>query len=608
MKGRRYFWAPAAALLPLAFLGSPAGALDELRFEVSGDENGLERRLRGASTLVDAQDRDVTETVELLAAARSDYGRILDALYADGYYSGVVSITIDGREAAEIPPLEAPETIDRIVVRIEPGPVFAFGSLDIAPLAPRTELPDEFAPGEPAEAGVVRRATRSAVDAWREATYAKAEVVGQTVVARHPDRRLDADIDIAPGPPVIFGDIAFRGTDAVRERRLRQIAGFPSGRPFDPEEVEKVSRRLRATGVFASAALEEAETLGPGNSLDYTALLADRAPRRFGFGAELSSDEGLRLTGFWLHRNLLGGAERLRIDGEINGIGGDGGFEGDGAASGLDYRFGARFERPATFTTSTDLFLEAEVEREDEEDFVSNSVRVGGGFTKTFSDQLEGSVGLFYNLSDVNEDAGETIYQFVSLPVGLTYDTREDEFDPVQGVYLEGEIEPFLGFGETGSGARATADGRSYYGIGSEDRIVLAGRVQVGSILGADLLDVPPEDRFFSGGGGTVRGHAFESLGVMLPGDIDSGGASFFGVQAEARVGITERIGAVGFYDYGYVSEESTPLSEGEDHSGAGVGVRYQTPIGPLRVDLGVPVSGPSEADFQVYLGIGQAF
>ncbi|MFB1023823.1 MAG: BamA/TamA family outer membrane protein, partial [Octadecabacter sp.] len=137
----------------------------------------------------------------------------------------------------------------------------------------------------------------------------------------------------------------------------------------------------------------------------------------------------------------------------------------------------------------------------------------------------------------------------------------------------------------------------------------LALRGQIGSILGADAADVPASYLFYSGGGGTVRGQPRQSLAVDLGGGNEIGGTSFFGAQFEARVDVTDTIGVVGFYDTGFVGTDAIPFENGDWHAGAGLGLRYDTGIGPIRLDLATPASGDEAGQrIEVYIGIGQSF
>ena len=169
------------------------------------------------------------------------------------------------------------------------------------------------------------------------------------------------------------------------------------------------------------------------------------------------------------------------------------------------------------------------------------------------------------------------------------------------------ELRPFAGQGDTGSGVRFTADARGYRTFG--DRVTLAGRAQVGLVSWPSLLETPREYLFFSGGGGMVRGQPYQSLGVsVLRSYFNIGGQAFLGLSAEARVRVTERIGIVGFYDWGQVGGLDFDDGLAGSHAGAGLGIRYDAGFAPIRLDVAAPVSGNTGDGVQIYVGIGQAF
>lgn len=592
----------AAACLGALLLCIPAGqagALERFELRTPGATEDLRDRLRAASLVAEARREGEAQAQDLFAAARADYGRLLGVLYAEGHYSGVIRIRIDGREAAEIPPLDAPQRIGAITIEVIPGPRFAFSRAAIGPLAPGTELPEGFRAGAAARSGTIVDAASAGVDGWRGTGHAKARVSGQRLVADHAAARLSADIALSPGPRVRFGELRIRGQERMIPRRLAKIAGFPTGEVYDPAELETVAERLRRTGVFRSIALTEAERLGPGNTLDVDLVVTEEKLRRLSFGAELSSFDGLRLSGYWLHRNLRGGAERLRIDGDISGIGAQ--------AGGTDYGLGIRIDRPATLSPDTTAFVEANAARRSEEDYTLKTAALGIGFNHVFSENLTGEIGLRYRVSEVDRPTPQR-YRSLELPIRALYDSRDNVLDATEGLYLDATAKPFLGFGTTGSGLRLTGDARAYRAFGSDGRFVLAGRVQAGTILGPSLLETPREDLFYSGGGGSVRGHPYQSLGVLLAPDLKIGGKNWLGVSGELRAGITDRIGIVAFYDAGYVSAGDFFDDSGEWHAGAGLGLRYDTGIGPIRLDVAAPVSGDTGEGVQIYIGIGQAF
>ncbi len=597
-----------AWLLALVLLASPAAAIEEFEFRTPGAGDALREALRAASLLLQARRGEVIEPQELVAAARADYGRLLGVLYAAGHYGGVIRIALDGREAAAIPPLAAPPRVRAVSITVEPGPRFAFGRTEVAPLAPGTALPEDFRRGEPARSGTVQAAVVAAVDGWRAAGHAKAAPAGQEIVADHRRQVLDVAIRLAPGPRLRFGAAEISGNGAVRRERILAIAGLPEGAVFDPALLARAAERLRRTGAFRSVAVTEAERIGPGDSLPIGIALVEETPRRFGLGAELASFDGVRLSGFWLHRNLLGGAERLRIEGDISGIGAQEG--------GIGYRLAARLTRPATVTPDTELALGAVAESLDFRDYDLRRAGVEAGLVHRFSDRLTGEAAIAFRLEEVRDALGRRNFATLALPLAVTWDRRDVPLNAASGTFLEARATPFLGLSGADSGAQLKLDVRAYTRFGGDGRLVLAGRAQAGAVLGAGLFGTPRDLLFYSGGGGTVRGQPFQSLGVEAgcegrggggPGcTIRLGGQSFAALSLEARVKVTGAIGVVAFADAGFVAADV--FGSGDWHAGAGLGLRYDTGIGPIRLDVALPVAGDTGEGLQLYIGIGQAF
>lgn len=594
------------------FSGLFGGKTDDgpvsLDFRVTEDEDDIEKAIRNTSLLSGALAEDRISGQDLLAAARADYARILGALYDMGHYSAVIDITLDGVEAAEIAPLDAPEVVQSVVVSVDPGPVFKFSRAAIGPLAPGRQASDDYRRGETAGTGVIKSEALSAVDGWREYGHAKADVSGQEIVADHNQNSVDSQVELAPGPVVTFGDLHISGQERMNLRRLRKIAGFPTGERFDPEKLETVRKRLRRTGVFSAMTLEEADLLAPDNSMDVSLAVVEQKPRRIGAGFELSNTDGAMVSAYWMHRNLLGGGERLRIDAEVSDIGSD--------TSGRDEELTFRIDRPATITPDTTAYVETKLERMREEEYDSDNISVTLGFNHIFrdeeSDKLTADIAVEYEVSRVTDANGRTDFKVLSFPVGATWDRRDEPNNAKRGFYLSGEARPFKGFGDTGSGVRALGEMRAFRSVGEDDRFTFAGRARLGTIAGTEIERTPRDYLFFSGGGGTVRGQPYESLGVREisgpDGMIKTGGMSIANLNAELRWQVRERIGLVLFADYGKVWTESGFGGNSDWHSGAGVGIRYDTPIGPLRFDVAGPTGGDTGNGVQLYLGLGQAF
>ena len=594
--------AVATAILSLAAL--QAQALDRLDIAVAGGSEDLTEAVNEASMVKSLQAQGQTDPQDLLAAARSDYARILAALYAKGYYSVDISIRIDGREAAAIPALEAPRAISVISVDVDPGQPFRFGVAKVAPLAPGTELPQTFQRGAVAESGAVRTAVNVAISAWRETGHAKAFVTADEVLADHASRRIDADVQLDPGPRLRFGRMEIVGEERMREARIRKIAGLPEGETFSETELRRAESRLRRTGIFASVALTEDDQITAPDLLGTTATVVEQKPRRYSLGVEVASLDGVSLSASWLHRNLLGGGERLAVKGDVTNIG--------SGQSGIDYGLEVTLDRPATLTPDTSAGLILSYSHEDEIDYTLDTLSFGLRFSHVFSEQLTARLGLTYDYQDGRDPGGAFTFRNLSLPIGVTWDRRDVANNPTTGFYLDATAKPFAGFGTTGSGLRTTLDARGFRSVGEPGRLVFAARVQAGAVLGSDLLKTPRDDLFFSGGGGTVRGQPYRSLGVSVTRGFGPqfliGGRYFLAGSLELRAKVSDKLGVVGFVDWGSIGIDGFSGALSESHAGAGLGLRYDTGLGPIRFDVAAPISGTTGDGVQFYVGLGQSF
>ena len=561
--------------------------------------SGLRTGSITAALLNREEGQDAPRSIDILSAAQADYNRLIGVLYELGYFAPDISILVDGREANSISPVGAPSAISNVVIKVNPGGVFTFGTVTITPAAPSVDPIDDLAPGEVARISTLRAGTAAQIDGWRHAGYAKAEIASQDITARHQDRTMSAAITLDPGPFLRFGKLNIAGKSAVREKRIREIMGWSEGEVFNPDTMEDVETRLRRSGAFAAAQLTEAETPNPDDTLDVTAAISDQLPRRYSFGAEFSTLDGFSVSALWMHRNIFGGAERLTIEGEISGAGGETG--------GSDYHLSALLARPATFHSDLDAYVLTELEQIDDPNLFSRKIRVEAGATYYARDELELTLGVGFDRAKTRDDLGERDYTIFTIPMTATYDRRDDPVNAMSGYYIKAGLNPFLSLNGTENGVVTTLDMRTYRQVGQ--RVTLALRGVVGSVAGPDITLAPADFLFFSGGSDTVRGQDYKSLGVELSPGVTIGGRTYVGISGEIRVKTTKSLSIVGFYDAGYIGAESFYDGSGEWHTGYGAGVRYDTPIGPIRFDLAVPGSGPGDqSGVEIYIGIGQAF
>lgn len=577
-----------------------------IALQVDGGDEDLEDAVRAASHLIDGADAPAAGRAGLLSTANGDYARIVNALYELGHFGPVVSIRLAGLEAADAPldvrlPGEVP-----VEIRVRPGPTYTFGRVDIRNPPPGFSAQElDFVQGGLASALIVRDVSQAVTRQWRERSRARAEVTDADIVADHRARTLDVRLTVTPGPEVTYGPLSISGSKSVDHAFLRYMAKLPRGFPYHPDEVDAARRRLVKLDTFRSVTIDQSQALTADNTLPISVDVIARKPRRFGFGATFSNVDGLGLEGYWLHRNLFGRAERLRFDGSIGGVG------RSLDPTDYDYEATGTYIMPGFITPDTEYNLTVSAERLRLDTYESLSLLTSTGLKTRFSDTLSGETAFAIERSRIDDNLGRRRFSILSLDTALTFDNRDDPLDATSGVFVEGRVMPFIERRNHQQLAfRGTLEGRAYWNVGPQDRdIILAARGRIGTVDGIPLTGAPPQTLFFSGGGGTVRGFKYLSNGVDLGGGTIVGGRSLAELSAEVRVDFTDSFSGVAFVDAGNVGATPFPDFDSRWQVGAGLGIRFDTGLGPLRVDLARAL--PRRAGdpvFALYIGLGQAF
>ncbi|MGB3025020.1 autotransporter assembly complex protein TamA [Paradevosia shaoguanensis] len=578
-------------------------------FNTTGAEKDIADIIRNSSDLGAGQNEPASGVAGLVAKARGDYRRILGSLYDQGYYGGTVSITLNGVEAAKVAPDAKMTRPVAVAIAVNPGPLFHFRNVSIVNRAPASGDPNDRSPtpeslgfvmGGVARGTIVLRAEQAQIEAWRRLSYAKAAAGERKVVADHRANALDVVITIDPGRQAAFGEVTVTGTERMDPEFVRQQTGLAVGEPFSPDAVSRAQKRLARLEVFRSIRLEAAESIGIDGLLPYNIIVQEQALHRFGAGATFSTVDGLGFEGFWLKRNLFGRAERIRLDAKVAGIA----FPINTAQ--FDYAFGGTFTKPGFLTPDTDLIAAVSAERTFLDNYTETSLTARAGLTHYLSDEITLEGGLAYKRARFDDDFGTRDFSTLSAYGGGTFDNRDDKTDAHSGWYLNGRVEPFYDLNYGVFAAQTMAEARTYFALG--DSIVLAGRVKAGLVVGPSLAEIPPDKLFFAGGGGSVRGYGFRSIGVDGPNGTTTGGRYLLEGSVEARYRFNNDFGAVAFVDGGYVAADTFP-DISQLRLGAGVGLRYYTGLGPLRLDVAIPLNKRSgDPNYALYLGIGQAF
>jgi len=579
---------------------------------VKPDERGLRNAVRNASGLYGDRKKPASGAAGLIAKARSDYTSILAALYGRARYGGTIHILIDGREASSLPPDATVAKPAQVTINVDQGPAFTFGRTQILNAAPppatfrdKVDTPADigFVSGQPANSGTILKAEKIAVDAWRQQGHPKAEIIERKVTADHATNTVDVVLRVDPGRRAVYGPVTVKGATRMDPVFVGKETDLKVGHEYDPDDVKAANDRLTKLDVFQAMTIQEADKIGPDGELPMTVTVKERKLHRFGVGATYSTIDGGGLSAFWLHRNLFGHADSLRFDGSIGGL-------GQTADPGeLDYTLGVTFKRPGIYGPDTDLIASVFGQRQVLDLYTETSIEGKLGFIHQFTPELSGEIDGDIKRSRFEDDLGTRDFLTVGLPVSLTFDGRDSKVEPTQGVYLEGDVDPYYEFDYGNAAVQMTAEARGYYGIGARDRVVLAGRVKVGSLVGSSIDETPPDKLFFAGGGGSIRGYSYQGIGVRRSDDVTTGGRSLFLASGEVRTKITDTIGLVGFADAGTVGSNSFVDFSEPLKIGVGVGLRYYTGLGPIRLDVAVPLDRQSDdPNYALYVGIGEAF
>ncbi len=578
-------------------------------FELVGGDEALADTVRGASALWSGRNEPAAGSAGLLSRAKADYRRMLAALYNEARYGGEISIRADGRQVVDLPLGHEFADGTLFVIRVEPSGPFAFGDVAIANRAPPTDDPRDqvedpaeigFVSGAPARAGVVRQAESLAIEAWRQQGHPLAEGTPRRITANHPQGLLHARLGVEPGPHAVFGNVTVDGTERMIPSFVARQTGLIAGTEYDPDDIDRARRRLQRLGVFSTAAIREGEAVGSDGSLPVSIMVQERPLRRIGAGASFSTIDGFGASAFWLHRNLWGRAERLRIEGGVSDV-------RDFNASDYNYRFGATLGLPGRFTPDTDITLRTIAEREVLDSYTRTGLTASVGATHYFSDTLTFDGGLLGSYAEFDDANGTRRLGIVGVELGATLDTRDEPLDATRGYLASARVTPFYEWVRGNPAVQMDLEGRAYRAFGEDERTVVAGRVKLGSLVGPSAVDLPPDRLYFTGGGSSVRGYRHRSIGAE--GDTETGGKSLIEGSLELRQAITETIGVVGFADAALVGTGSVPDFGQAPLVGAGLGVRYQTGLGPLRLDVATPLN-PRSGDpvIAIYAGIGEAF
>lgn len=552
----------------------------------------------------------------LLQGVQAVLAKVNGALRSRGFYDARAIATVDNRPVDEAAALDAIEThaeTEQVAfsLAVDTGPRFRIGRIAIrgpgpAPLPAIDMSKLGLVAGDPADAAAILTAEDRALAEFRKQGYALA-VVRREVVVDHATREAEITYTVESGPVARMGPVRFSGTEKVSTTYLQRRVPFKEGELYDPAKVDALRGKLNSLGVFNTVRIEPAKALDANGELPIDVELTDRLPRSIGFGVSYETQLGFAVSGFWAHRNLFGEAESLRLTAEINHIG-----QGMAIAD-TGFTFRADFRKPDWWLSGQDGRATAEALREVLPAYNRNAVALFGGIDRIVSPVWQVRAGLAAEASEVKPTSSGiwTSYRLLGVPMSVLMNKANSDVDPTTGYRLQLDVTPYGDVGPNNnffSIIRAT--GRSYFDLAEPGRSVLALRASFGTEPAVSVAGIPPDKLFYAGGGGSVRGFVYQSAGPRDAFNNPLGGASVVEASVEFRQRIGKSFGAVAFVDAGSAYPDIMPdFSLFAPRVGAGVGARYYTDFGPVRLDVGFPLNRrDGDPAFGVYVSLGQAF
>ena len=615
---------------------SPAAISYAITVDVQGGDGALKNAVQDASSLYKLRMDAPPDGDALARRAESDFGPIIDAMWGAGYYDAAVTISIDrvsmtilssdiagfARAAESLPQPRSGASIHKRECRDRCSA--SARSVWSAPTARRFRKRNCRRGSSASSQGTLRRPPNCArrrpgssiISARRGGRSPRSLSIAPVV--DHAAHVMDVTFTVDPGPIAPFGEATMNGPHDFDPAIARSFLYIYPGEPYSPQAVADARNSIRQIPAVGGVRITEGTALDAYGRLPYTVDVEDRLPYAIGASAKYSTTNGPAGQVYWEDRNVFGGAERLRLQADVFYAPPWYVTSQDIRSFSIDdigWRFSASFLKPALWGTPNDLLVDALGERVSTSGagffgYEAEDADVTAALRHRFNQDFWVQAGVEAQTGVATDALGRVNYTLVGVPVSANYDTTDSKLDPTRGVRMNASVDGFpTAFGSTVDLVQAKARASAYYSIDADSRYVLAGLVGAGAMGGAELADIPANWRFYAGGGGSVRGYAYNSLGPYGPFGAVIGGRSLFQISAELRVRVTDTIGIVPFFDAGNAYASNFPNFSAPLYKAVGVGLRYYTAIGPIRADVAFPLQQrPGTGRVALYVSIGQAF
>ena len=594
--------------------GTAAGKAAKAARTAKAESAGyLAGKMEGVSQLAALAKRPPDGELGLERRARLDLATAEKLMRSEGFYEGKAEMRITGAETGKA----------KVEIVLHPGVRYVVGDVTVLyqpkPRVPR-DLEDKakgifpvhdipgVAAGEPATASEMLSGVSALVPHMKKNGYPDARLEEQHYYLDRRRRTLNALILVDPGECATLGRVVVQGESKVNAEFIQRMAPWDPGEEYwDTRRVDEYITKLRRTGLFknVTAVVVPERDGGGGNAVSQKPVgvkVEDAKHRTIGGLVRYDTDTGFGVEGSWEHRNLFGSGEKLTVTAPVSLI-----------EAGVK----AKFVKPEFFAYGQQLLVNASALRERSDGYDRNGVAADAGVERQFSKVWYAYGGGLADVGTIkSSESSEQGYSVYGGNFKVRRDTRNDPMNPTEGTNVQLAVKPLTGEYDGGFSAVGTVLSMAgYYAPWSnprtglpDDRLVLAARLEGGAYHGAPLHRIPPSHRYYLGGAGSVRGYGYQQIGPMDKDGDPVGARSYQLVNLETRFKVTDSLGFVAFLDGGQAYRDEMPKFDLDMDYGAGLGVRYFTPIGPVRFDVAVPLKKNPDPPLQFYISIGQAF
>ncbi|ATE64824.1 autotransporter assembly complex protein TamA [Rhizorhabdus dicambivorans] len=557
-------------------------------------EVALRARFKMLSALEEG--KGVGNTAQIDRRARQDEALLKQLLRAAGYFDSDVTTRIEDERTQRL----------AVTLVVAPGVLYTLSSVQLAGIDEAGDSSGELRralgieEGQPASADRIEAGLIALKAELGREGFVFAKVGEPKLTVDHEEHNVQLLLDVDPGHVQRIGRVVIDGKRLFSAKHLGRIARFRPGDIYDAAKMEDFRRALIQTSLVSAVTIKPVPTADPA-VVDIAVKLEPAPPRTVSGAVGYGTGEGYRVEASWQHRNLI------RPEGAVT-------FRG--VLGTQEQSLGAVLRRNNYKARDRVLTGQVSVSHLDENAYEARKITLAAGLERQtniiWQKKWTWSYGVELTASKEDDTVKATgvprrrQYLTGALPSSLSYDGSDDLLNPTRGYRLAARVSPELSLQGSAFGyVKAQIDGSTYLPIGG--RTVIAGRARLGSIIGAAAERIAPTRRFYAGGGGSVRGYGYQKIGpVDINGD-PAGGRSLAEFSIEARVRFGD-FGVVPFLDGGNLYAARLPTFRNMRY-GAGLGVRYYTSFGPIRVDVGTPLNRRrGDSRIAVYVSLGQAF